>query len=81
MSIMEKLAGKEMELDEFNLFTTQYESGYKFSPHYDRQYRISVVLSGSLREESSFGIEEASPFSLVTKPANLKHSNCFGNVQ
>ena len=78
---MGKLIGKKIELGELNLFTTQYESGHKFSPHYDRQYRISVVLSGSLREESSFGIEEASPFSLVTKPANLKHSNCFGNVQ
>lgn len=62
----------------YKLFVIDYPPNDTFGKHIDFKPRISIVLSGNLREVVGKQEEIATPMSLVVKPSYVYHSNKFG---
>lgn len=65
-------------IDEFQLTNSLYSPDSRLEPHCDGRFRISVVVSGLVCERFRQTEEHASSLSVVTKPADARHSNRFG---
>lgn len=65
----------EMEATVYEAF---YPAGMHMPAHYDRQCRISIVVSGQVKE--TVGCEDVfgSAAGVVVKPKHARHSNTFG---
>jgi AraC family transcriptional regulator len=68
----------EWKVEEYRFIEARYGAGAHMEAHHDPHYRVSVVVSGSLREQCYATNEEASALSVVTKPSDAKHSDKFG---
>ena len=56
-----------------------FYDAHKFTPdHVDEYHRISLILSGQLKESSGNQEEYAQSGSLVVKPKDVNHENIFG---
>ncbi len=55
-----------------------YPAGHRYPFHCDAHSRVSIVLGGSLREESCGEDVYASAASVVVKPADAEHRDTFG---
>ena len=55
-----------------------YAGGARQSRHAHARDSLTLVLSGTLREDSELGPEQAGALSLVAKPAAFEHENAFG---
>jgi AraC family transcriptional regulator len=55
-----------------------YAAGARQSRHSHVRDSLTLVLRGSLREDSDLGCQHAGALSLVAKPAAFEHENAFG---
>jgi AraC family transcriptional regulator len=55
-----------------------YAAGARQSRHSHVRDSLTLVLRGTLREESDLGCQQAGALSLVAKPAAFEHENAFG---
>ena len=62
---------------ELSVQETHYEPLMKAPYHCDRKSRISIILSGGVREIVGNREEAGTPMSIVIKPADARHRNEF----
>jgi len=62
----------------FDLFETRYPPNYAIPTHEDGAFRVSILLSGELRENYRKAEAFASSTSVVVKPGDVRHANLFG---
>lgn len=70
--------GGTLEDNNVILIDCLYKSDLEYPVHYDRFDRISIVLSGKVKEVISKKEHYASSTSFVIKPSGVLHSNKFG---
>lgn len=63
-----------------SIVESSYPPGQRFRPHCDRRSRVSIVLSGSLREVALGREVHATAASVVVKPTDVRHCNVFGDA-
>lgn len=70
--------GKMINLSKYLIIDTCYSPDCHYPIHVDCLPRISIVLSGKLKETVKHQEEYASAASIVYKPKGVEHSNRFG---
>ena len=64
----------------FMIGEIRYRAGQRFEKHIDHKSRISVILSGHVKESASGRDEFGGCGSIVFKPGDVAHQNIFGDL-
>lgn len=57
---------------------SRYKPHVQQAPHYDQWSRVSIILSGSLAEETKHASIRSNPLDIVFKSHRVQHENRFG---